>query len=124
MKRKKHGQPTSSRIRPVSGYPKKTSRKKFALPSINVSLKNSTWVIIALLAGGFLGILTLFFVIKDDLQSFDKLEKIDPAIATQVYSADGELLHSFFTSNRAYTTYSDLPQNVIDALISTEDRNF
>ncbi len=124
MKRKKHGQQTSSRIRPVTGYPIKTTRKKFAFPSVNLELKKTTWVLLTMLGGGFFGLLILLLVIKDDLQSFDKLEKIDPAIATQVYSADGELLHSFFTSNRAYTTYSELPQNVIDALISTEDRNF
>lgn len=124
MKRKRHGQATSSRIRPVTGYPTKTTRIRPNFPAFNLNLKRSTWVIVTILGGGFLSLLILFFVIKDDLQSFDKLEKIDPAIATQVYSADGELLHSFFTSNRTYTPYSKIPQNVIDALISTEDRNF
>jgi penicillin-binding protein 1A len=121
MKRKKRGQPTSTRIRPdLSSFKPKRSVSF----SLNWDFKQSTWIIISGSALFLLSVILFIYSIKDDLQSFDKLEKIDPAIATQVYSADGETLHSFFTSNRAYTPYDKIPQNVIDALISTEDRNF
>ncbi len=64
------------------------------------------------------------FNLSKDLPSLEKLENIDPEMATVVYSADGEVIHSFFTFNRTYTPYEKIPQSVIDALISAEDRDF
>jgi len=121
MKRKKRGNPTSSRIKPVFSSTRIITKKK---RSYDINLNKPAIIAISVSSLFLVSMIILFFIIKDDLQSFDKLEKIDPAIATQVYSSDGELLHSFFTSNRAYTPYDKIPQNVIDALISTEDRSF
>ena len=121
MKRQKRGPSTSTKIKPVLN---KTRTSTQFTSKRGPGLKTSIWVLSSI---AFLFILTaavIFLFIKDDLQSFEKLERIDPAIATQVYSADGELLHSFFTSNRAYTAFERIPKHVVDALLSTEDRNF
>ncbi|KAA3610159.1 MAG: PBP1A family penicillin-binding protein [Calditrichaeota bacterium] len=121
MKRKKRGHPTSTTIRPVTS--KSTKSAQFNQKPAR-EFKKSTWILSSVAFLFVLFIIIFFFSIKDDLQSFEELERIDPAIATQVYSSDGELLHSFFTSNRAYTPYERIPKNVIDALLSTEDRGF
>ena len=68
--------------------------------------------------------LIYLFIITRDLPPLTRLERIDPAIATQVYSADGKIMHSFFTFNRTYTPYEKIPSSVIQALISMEDRTF
>jgi penicillin-binding protein 1A len=59
------------------------------------------------------------------LPSLEELENPKPDLATKVYSIDGEVLGTFFlTKNRSYVSYDEIPQSVIDALISTEDKAF
>ena len=79
----------------------------------------SAVIFLFIVAGSF-----YLYQLSKDLPSLDKLERIDPEMATVVYSADGEIIHSFFTYNRTYTPYDKIPKCVIDALISTEDRDF
>ena len=46
-------------------------------------------------------------------------------LATQILSSDGEILGKFyFNDNRTPITYEELPQNIIDALIATEDERY
>ena len=52
------------------------------------------------------------------------LENPKSELASEVYSADGVLLGKYFRENRTPVEYRDLPQNVIDALIATEDVRF
>jgi penicillin-binding protein 1A len=63
--------------------------------------------------------------IVSGLPSLEDLENPKPELATKVYSIDGEVLSTFYsTKNRSYVPYDSIPQSVIDALISTEDKNF
>ncbi len=52
------------------------------------------------------------------------LENPRSELASEIYSADGVLLGKYFHENRTPAEYKDLPQNVIDALIATEDVRF
>ncbi len=81
----------------------------------------------------FLGAFILFLLlmvvyanyIVSGLPSLEELENPRPELATKVYSIDGEVLGTFFlTKNRSYVGYNQIPQSVIDALISTEDKNY
>lgn len=45
-------------------------------------------------------------------------------VSSEVYSADGKLLHKFFNENRTPVAYNEISQNFIDALIATEDERF
>ena len=71
-----------------------------------------------------IGSVTFFFYLIQGMPSLRTLERIDPAMATQIYSVDGEVLHSFFRYNRTFTPYDKIPKTVINALLSTEDREF
>lgn len=55
-----------------------------------------------------------------------ELENPTYKFATQVFSEDGELLGTWSLSkeNRVYTSYDELPANMIKALIATEDIRF
>ncbi|MDR0973111.1 MAG: transglycosylase domain-containing protein, partial [Prevotellaceae bacterium] len=55
-----------------------------------------------------------------------ELENPSYKFATQVFSEDGELLGTWSMSkeNRVYAGYDELPTNIIQALIATEDRRF
>ena len=52
------------------------------------------------------------------------LENPRSELASEVYSADGVLLGKYFRENRTPVDFKDLPQNLIDALIATEDVRF
>lgn len=65
-----------------------------------------------------------FIYLISGLPSLTKLENIDPALVTRVYSEDGELIHELFRYNRVYIPIEKIPQHTIDALLSTEDRRF
>ncbi len=84
-----------------------------------VILGVSLFILIAFTAG-----LSFLFYLSRELPSLTKLERIDPAQATQVYSANGELLHGFFTFNRTFTPFDKIPESAVQSLIATEDRSF
>ncbi len=74
------------------------------------------------IAIGVLGIYTAFLI--SGLPSLEQLEHPKAELATKVYSSDGELLDQFFIKNRTRVAYKELPPDLIDALIATEDKNF
>jgi penicillin-binding protein 1A len=59
-----------------------------------------------------------------DLPDLAELERIRPALMTTVYSRDGEVLKNFSIQKRTLVPYAELPPELIDALLSSEDRQF
>ncbi len=53
-----------------------------------------------------------------------ELKNIQNYLASEVYSADNVLLGKYYIQNRTNASYEDIPQYLIDALISTEDARF
>ncbi len=58
------------------------------------------------------------------LPGFEELENPENALATEIYSSDGELLGTYFKENRSNVTFDELSPHVVNALIATEDRRF
>ena len=58
------------------------------------------------------------------LPSLEQLENPKPELATKVFSYDGEVLGQFYLKNRTYTAFDKIPKSTVDALISTEDKDF
>ena len=59
------------------------------------------------------------------MPALEQLENPKTNLATQILSSDGEVLGKFyFNENRTPITYKELPQNIIDALIATEDERY
>jgi penicillin-binding protein 1A len=68
------------------------------------------------------GLLIFFF--SRDLPSLSTLEHYDPMLATRIYSTDGKLLKELYMQNRQEVRLEQIPENLIQAVISTEDRRF
>lgn len=85
-------------------------------PSFNLFL-----ALTAVLIGGSVGFL-LFSVW--DLPEVQTLEDFKPSITSRVYSDSNKLLEEFFVENRTPVVLSDVPPQLIDALIATEDTRF
>ena len=58
------------------------------------------------------------------LPTFDELENPKTNLATQLISSDGNNLGAYFYENRSNVNYKELPKDLIDALIATEDIRF
>ncbi|MBC5837867.1 penicillin-binding protein 1A [Flavobacterium muglaense] len=76
-----------------------------------------------------LGAVVLFFLFASwglfgSMPSFEDLENPDSNLATEIISADGVVLGKYFQKNRSQLKYSDLPKNLVDALVATEDERF
>ena len=59
-----------------------------------------------------------------DLPTFDQLENPKNNLATEIISEDGIVLGKYFFENRSRVSYNEIPENLINAFISTEDVRF
>jgi len=59
-----------------------------------------------------------------DLPSPDQLTAIQTPVKTLVFDARGRVLHEFYKENRSVIPLRQVPRNLINATLSTEDRNF
>lgn len=74
------------------------------------------------------GFLFFFLIAKGKLgfmPSFEELENPKNILASEIYSEDNIILDKYFIrENRTYVDYKNLPPQLIDALIATEDVRF
>jgi len=68
--------------------------------------------------------IAMSFGVFGKMPTFEELENPKSNLATEVYSADGNLLGKYYIENRSNTQYQELSPNVINALIATEDARF
>lgn len=87
--------------------------------------RTRTWLLTLLLIGGIIAVIAYVAFIASGLPSLEELENPRPALATKVFSIDGEVIDKYFEENRTRITDIDsVPKAMIHALIATEDRNF
>lgn len=102
-----------------------TKKKKKTAPNYR-SAKIFFWSLFAL---GILAITAVFSFAAlgflGPMPDLQQLENPKTNLATQILSSDGEILGKyFFNDNRTPITYEELPQNIVQALIATEDERF
>lgn len=82
--------------------------------------------------GSVLFVLLIIFIIfsgylvylSRSLPSLAELENPKLEEATKIYSDNGELIDKFYMKNRTKTTFENIPKEMINALVATEDRKF
>ena len=81
-----------------------------------------------IILGGFSFIILLFLFaswgLLGALPTFEELENPETNLATEVISADGKTIGKYATENRTPVHYKELPKNLVDALVATEDERF
>ena len=81
-----------------------------------------------LFLGGLIFLFFLFLLAALDvfgkLPTFEELENPENNLATEVISIDGETLGKYYRENRTPVKFGELPENLIHALIATEDERF
>ncbi len=76
----------------------------------------------ALIAFALVAIFAMYF--SRDLPSIAQLEVYEPKLSTKVYSIDGKVIKEFYRERRTRIPFNDIPVNVKNALLATEDHRF
>jgi penicillin-binding protein 1A len=84
-------------------------------------------IVIGVLGSGAL-VLVLFFgwilYLMQGLPSADQLANYEPPITSRIHAGDGHLVAEFANQHRIYVPSDELPQQLVEAFISAEDKSF
>jgi penicillin-binding protein 1A len=72
-------------------------------------------------AGAFFGVVQW---LGRDLPSPEQLTAIQTPVKTLVFDSRGRVLHEFYKENRSVIPLKQVPRNLVNATLSTEDRSF
>ena len=102
------------------------SKKKTSMPKKYKLYFYGFWIIFF---SGIIGLTGMFYAASEgylgEMPDFRQLENPKTNLATQIISSDNKVLGKFhFGENRIPIQFEDLPKNLVDALISTEDERF
>ncbi|MBL0709523.1 MAG: transglycosylase domain-containing protein, partial [Colwellia sp.] len=71
-----------------------------------------------------IGIFILYLNLRNELPNIEYLQDIKWQTPMQIYSNDGLLISQFGEKKRIPLTFNEIPQQLIDALLATEDDRF
>jgi len=69
-------------------------------------------------------ILGVLWNFSNNIPDYKFLKNYKPPVSSKVYSGNGMLVADFSKEKRIFIPYSSIPQNVINAFLSAEDKNF
>jgi penicillin-binding protein 1A len=70
------------------------------------------------------GTYAFYLTLRDELPDINSLKDVQWQTPMQIYSADGALISQFGEKKRKPLTFDEIPQQLIDALLATEDDRF
>ncbi len=82
-----------------------------------------------LFGAGVLSVVLIFLLASwgafGEMPTFERLENPETNLATEFISSDGQTLGKLYLDdNRTWVDYETLPQNLVDALVATEDARY
>ncbi|SMO38216.1 penicillin-binding protein 1A [Solitalea koreensis] len=100
------------------------SNTQISKQDISRYLRNFWLFIIGCIALFFIFILSITLGLFGKMPSFRDLENPKSNIASEVISADGKVIGTYYLENRSFVKYSELSPSIVNALIATEDTRF
>ena len=91
---------------------------------MNRFIKNIFLVFLSLLLLFSLIIFSVLWTFSNNIPDYKFLKNYKPPVSSKVYSGNGELVADFSKEKRIFVPYSSIPENVINAFLSAEDKNF
>ncbi len=70
------------------------------------------------------GVAYLLWNVSKELPDYEVLAKYEPPVMTRVHASDGSLIAEYATERRIYVPVNAIPEKLIQAFISAEDKNF
>ena len=94
--------------------------KKFKNPRKNGPFKQFFIMLFSFMLAGFIGV-NMYLSSQPPIQH---LEDFKPNVVTKIYSSDGEVIKTFTAYKFEKVDIADVPDNIKNAIIATEDKNF
>ena len=69
-------------------------------------------------------IFSILWAFSNNLPDYKFLKNYKPPVSSKVYSGEGELISDFSSEKRIFVPYEAIPERVINAFLSAEDKNF
>ncbi|MEC7855734.1 MAG: PBP1A family penicillin-binding protein [Candidatus Neomarinimicrobiota bacterium] len=82
------------------------------------------WISLGVILSGAIVVLLFIGFLSRDLPSLEQLENYDPDLVTRIYSADGKVLNELFVQKRVFVELYNIPGQMQNAVIASEDRRF
>ena len=73
---------------------------------------------------GFIAAAVYVVRVTDDLPNHEQLAEYQPPVMSRVHAGDGLLIAEYAREHRVFVPIDNIPQNVVHAFISAEDKNF
>src|SRR6476469_3406092 len=100
--------------------PKVRRRRGFLLRLFGFMFAASMIVFVAVAAAAAF----MLWKVSEDLPDYEVLAKYEPPVMTRIHANDGNMIAEFSRERRIYVPFSALPDRLIQAFISAEDKNF
>ncbi|MFL2661587.1 MAG: transglycosylase domain-containing protein, partial [Alphaproteobacteria bacterium] len=85
----------------------------------NFILLSLTAIITIFLVGVF-----IIYIFGKDLPNFDKLSFYQPRLVSKIYTSNGNFLEDYSNENRIFAKYEEIPTELINCFLVSEDVNF
>ncbi len=72
----------------------------------------------------FIAIISILWTYSNELPDYKFLKMYKPAVSSKLYSGGGDLVSDFSSQKRIFVPYEAIPNIVIHAFLSAEDKNF
>ena len=69
-------------------------------------------------------IISILWVYSNKLPDYKYLKKYKPSVSSKLYSGNGVLVSDFSSEKRIFIPFEAIPNKVINAFLSAEDKNF
>ena len=87
------------------------------------------FVRVQILLWSFIALVILFFIgvnygLLGQMPDLEAIQNPNNAVSTTIYSADYEVLGSYYNENRIEISYDELSPYLLKSLVATEDKRF
>ena len=72
----------------------------------------------------FLSLIFIAYMFGKDLPNFDKLSYYQPRLVSKIYTSNGNFLEDYSNENRIFAKYEEIPTELINCFLVSEDVNF
>ena len=72
----------------------------------------------------FLSLMFIAFMFGKDLPNFDKLSYYQPRLVSKIFTSNGNFLEDYSNENRIFAKYEEIPTELINCFLVSEDVNF
>ena len=91
---------------------------------MNKLLKNILLIFLSFSLLILIIIIGILWNFSNNIPDYKFLKNYKPPVSSKVYAGNGDLVADFSKEKRIFVPYDSIPQNVINAFLSAEDKNF